>query len=37
MTEMVRYEARLENGEIIPVSKRLYKSAIEQFIAFLKN
>ena len=37
MTEMVRYEARLENGEIIPVRKRLYKSAIEQFIAFLKN
>ncbi len=37
MTEMVRYEARLENGEVIPVSKRFYKSAIEQFIAFLKN
>lgn len=37
MTEIVRYEARLENGEVIPVSKRFYKPAIEQFIAFLKN
>lgn len=37
LTELVRYEARLDNGEVIPVSKRLYKSAVEQYIAFLKN
>lgn len=37
VTELVRYEARLDNGEIIPVSKRFYKSAVEQYIAFLKN
>jgi len=37
VTELVRYEARLKNGEVIPVSKRFYKSAIEQYIAFLKN
>jgi len=37
VTELVRYEARLENGEVIPVSKRFYKSAIERYIAFLKN
>ena len=37
VTELVRYEARLDNGQVIPVSKRCYKSAIEQYIAFLKN
>lgn len=37
VTELVRYEARLDNGVVIPVSKRFYKSAIEQYIAFLKN
>lgn len=37
VTELVRYEARLDNGQIIPVSKRFYKSVIEQYIAFLKN
>lgn len=37
VTELVRYEARLDNGAVIPVSKRLYKSAVEQYIAFLKN
>jgi len=37
VTEFVRYEARLDNGEIIPVSKRFYKSAMEQYIAFLRN
>lgn len=37
VTELVRYEARLENGSVIPVSKRLYKSAIEQYISFLKK
>ncbi len=37
VTELVRYEARLKNGEVIPVSKRFYKSAIERYIAFLKN
>jgi len=37
VTELVRYEARLDNGEVIPVSKRFYKSAIERYIAFLKN
>jgi len=37
VTELVRYEARLKNGEAIPVSKRFYKSAIERYIAFLKN
>lgn len=35
--ELVRYEARLDNGQVIPVSKRFYKSAVEQYIAFLKN
>lgn len=35
--ELVRYEARLDNGTVIPVSKRFYKSAVEQYIAFLKN
>lgn len=37
VTELVRYEARLDNGAVIPVSKRFYKSAVEQYIAFLKN
>jgi len=37
VTELVRYEARLTNGETIPVSKQFYKSAIEQYIGFLKN
>lgn len=37
VAELVRYEARLDNGAVIPVSKRLYKSAVEQYIAFLKN
>lgn len=37
VTELVRYEAKLDNGQIVPVSKRFYKSAIEQYIAFLKN
>lgn len=36
-TELVRYEARLDNGRVIPVSKRFYKPAVEQYIAFLKN
>lgn len=37
VTELVRYEARLDNGAVIPVSKRFYKSAMEQYVAFLKN
>jgi len=37
VTELVRYEARLRNGEVIPVSKRFYKSAMERYIAFLRN
>lgn len=37
VAKLVRYEALLDNGQIIPVSKRFYKSAIEQYIAFLKN
>lgn len=37
VTELVRYRAQIENGEVIPVSKRLYKDAIAQYIAFLKN
>lgn len=37
VTELVRYEARLDNGVVIPVSKRFYKSAVEQYIAFLKD
>jgi len=37
VTELVRYEARLDNGLVVPVSKRYYKPAIEQYIAFLKN
>lgn len=37
VTELVRYEARLDNGAVVPVSKRFYKSAVEQYIAFLKN
>lgn len=37
VTELVRYEARLDNGQTIPVSKQCYKSAIAQYIAFLKN
>lgn len=37
VTELVRYEARLDNGKTIPISKRYYKSAIERYIAFLKN
>ena len=37
VSELVRYEARLDNGVVIPVSKRFYKSAVEQYIAFLKN
>jgi len=37
VTELVRYEARLSNGDVIPVSKRFYKSAIERYIAFLKH
>lgn len=37
VTELVRYEAQLDNGRVIPVSKRFYKSAMEQYIAFLKN
>lgn len=37
VTELVRYEARLDNGAVIPVSKRFYKPAVEQYIAFLKN
>lgn len=37
VTELVRYEARLSNGQVIPISKRFYKSAIERYIAFLKN
>ena len=37
VTELVRYEARLDNGQVIPISKRFYKSAVEQYIAFLKN
>lgn len=37
VTELVRYRAQMENGEVIPVSKRLYKDAIAQYIAFLKN
>ncbi|MCI8843946.1 MAG: response regulator transcription factor [Oscillospiraceae bacterium] len=36
VTEMVRYEARLDNGKNIPISKRYYKPAIEHYIAFLK-
>lgn len=37
VTELVRYKAQLDNGETVPVSKRFYKSAIEQYIAFLKH
>lgn len=37
VTELVRYEARLDNGAVIPISKRFYKPAIAQYIAFLKN
>ena len=37
VTELVRYEARLDNGMAVPVSKRFYRSAIDQYIAFLKN
>lgn len=37
VTELVRYEARMRNGMVVPVSKSFYKSAIEQYIAFLKN
>lgn len=37
VTELVRYEARLDNGQVIPISKRFYKSAIAQYIAFLEH
>lgn len=37
VTQLVRYEALLDNGAVIPVSKRFYKSAVERYIAFLKN
>ena len=37
VTELTRYEARLDNGQIIPISKRFYKSVIQQYIAFLEH
>ena len=37
VTELARYEARLDNGRIIPISKRFYKSAIQQYILFLEH
>ncbi|NBJ88256.1 LytR/AlgR family response regulator transcription factor [Acutalibacter sp. 1XD8-36] len=37
VTELVRYQAKLDNDIIIPISKRFYKPAIEQYMEFLKN
>ncbi len=37
VTELVRYEARLDNGTVIPVSKRFYRPAFDQYLSFLKK
>ena len=37
VTELTRYEARLDNGQVIPISKRFYKSVIQQYITFLEH
>lgn len=37
VTELARYEARLDNGLVIPISKRFYKSVIQQYITFLEH
>ncbi len=37
VAEFVRYEARLDNGTVIPVSKRFYRPAFEQYLSFLKQ
>lgn len=37
VTELVRYEARLDDGRTVPVSKQFYKSAIEQYFAYLRH
>lgn len=37
VTELARYEARLDNGQVIPISKRFYKSVIQQYITFLEH
>jgi len=36
VAELVRYEAKLDNGDSIPVSKRFYKSVFDQYLSFLK-
>ncbi len=37
VTELVRYQAKMDNGTVVPISKRFYKPAIEQYMEFLKN
>ncbi len=37
IVQLVRFEITLDNGEKIPVSKRFFKSAFEQYLAFLKQ
>ena len=37
VTELVRYQALLDNGMTVPISKRFYRSSIEQYMEFLKN
>lgn len=37
VTALVRYQATLDNGAVIPISKRFYKSAFEQYLSFLRK
>ncbi len=37
VVQLTRAEAVLDNGEKIPVSKRFYRSAFEQYLSFLKK
>jgi len=37
ITQLTRAEATLDNGEKIPVSKRFFNSAFEQYLSFLKQ
>jgi len=37
VVQLTRTEAILDNGEKIPVSKRFFKSAFEQYLSFLKQ
>lgn len=37
VTALVRYEATLDNGAVIPVSRRFYRSVFEQYLSFLKK